>query len=52
MIYLQLCAAGLLGMVLGGTIVAAILWLDRWASGDRLVDSGHLTRPPAGHKRR
>jgi len=44
-IYLQLCAAGLLGMVLGGTIVAGILQLARWGSlrGPNF-DTGNLSR--------
>ena len=32
MIYLQLCAAALLGMILGGTIVAGMLQLARSGS--------------------
>lgn len=44
MIYLQLCAAGLLGMILGGTIVAGILLLSRAGSRDRLVDTERLAQ--------
>jgi hypothetical protein len=44
-IYLQLCAAGLLGMVLGGTIVAGILQLVRsGALGGPNLDAGSWSR--------